>query len=168
MPMLFRRGTGPVDFRDATERDYFSFHLEVLSIKPSVVKTAPIYNESNVNAKLGGGSSQRQTLRLRRNLEKCLILKTEAGWRAQPLVTLRIRSCYALDTRDKLENRYRKDTVLFETASDHLLMAGFAGGCVMYFVLHKQTWQQVYSGVIIRFEIVGRTRTPGPSACSPQ
>jgi hypothetical protein len=32
-----------------------------------------------VNAKLGGGSSQRQTLRLRRNLEKCLILKTESG-----------------------------------------------------------------------------------------
>ena len=76
------------------------------------------------------------------------------------MVTLRIRSCYALDTRDKLENRYRKDTVLFETASDHLLMAGFAGGCAMYFVLHKQTWQQVYSGVIIRFEIVGLNPRP--------
>jgi hypothetical protein len=70
----------------------------------------------------------------------------------------------------QVKNRYRKDTVLFETASDHLLMAGFAGGgvmIVMYFVLHEQTWQQVYSGVIIRFEILAEPE-PGPSACSPQ
>ena len=56
--------------------------------------------------------------------------------------TPRIRSCYGLNSRDELENSYQKDTVLFETASDHLLMTGFAAAGVAWRLVMFLSWHE--------------------------
>jgi hypothetical protein len=96
------------------------------------------------------GLSQRQILGLRRNFgDMPNLLRVKRDGERNFGYTPRIRSCYGLNSRDELENSYRKDTVLFETASDHLLMTGFAAAGVAWRLVMFLSWHEQDAGKFI-------------------